>query len=299
MPEPIVVAIPTFRRQGQLSALLSAVLPQAASVGADVLVVDNDPEQSAASICSELGVLYVAEPAAGLAAVRNRALDAAEGHAALVFIDDDEVPDADWLSRLVARWRDTGAAAVSGRVESLFPPEFDDPWVRDGGFFTRVRFEDGAVQSAAPTNNLLLDLEFVRREGLRFDERFGLTGGEDILFTSQLVRRGGRIISAPAAIVFDPVAPERLTRQWVLRRAYRVGISAVRVDLAVRPSLIRRIRWVAKGAARVAVGSARRVLGMVTRTPRHDARGARAVWRGAGMVAAAFGADYDEYARRR
>ncbi|MFG6492860.1 glycosyltransferase family 2 protein [Microbacterium sp. P03] len=300
MAEPkIVVAVPTFKRPQALDSLLTALREQTAGLPARVLVIDNDPDGSASEVCARHEVTYVREPSAGLAAVRNRALDESPAEDALAFIDDDELPGAGWLPTLVERWMRSGATAVSGRVESRFPEGFDDPWIRAGGFFTRIAFDDGAHQPFAPTNNLLLDLAFTREHSLRFDSDFGMSGGEDILFTTQIVAAGGTIVSCPAALVYDDVAADRLNRSWVLRRAYRVGISTVRADLVDRHGLARRARWIARGAARLAAGSGRWLWGSLSRSDKHEARGARAAARGAGMVMAAFGADYAEYAHRR
>lgn len=303
----VTVAVPTFHRLEQLRDLLP-LLRREADAASDatgarivILVIDNDPDASARSTAVDAGAEYAVEPARGLAAVRNRAIAESTVSAALVFIDDDELPVVGWLTRLIERWRATGAAAVSGRVESIFRTD-PDPWIAAGGFFTRVAFADGAAQPAAPTNNLLLDLDFVRAHDLAFDDAFGLSGGEDIHFTRRLVALGGRIVSAPDAVVHDPVAPGRLTRRWVLQRAYRVGISTARVDAAtatgVGGGLRSRAASVLNGLARIIAGSARWVLGTVTRSDRHSARGARAVARGGGMVLGALGVDFAEYARR-
>ncbi len=296
-PRDVLVAIPTFHRPAQLDALLAALAPQLDAARAQVLVIDNDPAGSAREVVGDRA-RYVVEPGRGLAAVRNRALDEATGAGALVFIDDDEVPAPDWLPTLVDTWRRTGAEAVSGRVETRFPADFADPWIEQGGFFTRVRFAPGASQAVAATNNLLLDLAAVARLGLRFDARLGLTGGEDILFTSLLVKGGGRIVSAPDALVYDDVTADRLTRRWVLRRAYRVGLSTVATQRFAGAGTAVRVKGAAAGAARVAAGAARWALGALTRSPRHAARGARATYRGAGMIAGALGLDYREYALR-
>lgn len=298
MTAEVVVAIPSFHRPVELATLLEALRPQAAEVGARVLVIDNDPEGSARPVAERFAVDVVVESARGLAAVRNRALDEAAAQDALVFIDDDEVPDADWLPTLVERWRTSAAAAVSGRVETTFPGGWTDAWITAGGFFRRVRFADGATQAAAATNNLLLDLRFVRREGLRFDQEFGLSGGEDILFTKQLVRAGGTIVSCPDALVHDVVDPARLNRRWVLRRAYRVGVTAVSTELRLGGGLRARAKGLVGGAGRVVVGGLRQAFGTVTRSASHSARGARAAWRGAGMVAGSLGRTYQEYALR-
>lgn len=298
MSGDVVVAVPTYLRPESLVGLLSALIPQAAASASEVLVVDNDPRGSARQIADSAGVRYVVEPTRGLAAVRNRALDEASSARALVFIDDDEIPAEGWLDALIHRWRITGASAVSGRVDTVFPTGWRDPWIEEGGFFRRVRFADGARQRSAATNNLLIDLGFVRRLGLRFDPAFGLSGGEDIMFTSRMVAAGGVIVSCPAAVVLDAVSPERLSRRWVLLRAYRVGVSTVRVELALKPGPRTRGRWAAHGAARMIIGTARAFWGTLRGSVTHRARGRRAMARGAGMFAGSVGIDYAEYARR-
>ena len=48
----------------------------------------------------------------------------------------------------------------------------------------------GTRVTVAATNNLLLDLPPIRAHGLDFDERFGLSGGSDTLFTRKLAKLG-------------------------------------------------------------------------------------------------------------
>jgi succinoglycan biosynthesis protein ExoM len=135
----VAVTVPTFHRPAQLARLLAVVGAQAAStpgIRTTIIVVDNDPAGSAAGAAHAAGALHVIEPARGLAAVRNAALDAATaaGADALVFIDDDEIPDDGWLAALVAPWAAGRADAVSGEVHSVFE-EGVDPWIIAGGFF--------------------------------------------------------------------------------------------------------------------------------------------------------------------
>ena len=89
-----------------------------------------------------------------------------------------------------------------------------------------------------------------------------------------LLLRGTQLPEGTAGgfvVVFDDVTPERLTHPWVLRRAYRVGISTVVTRTVVHGGLAVRLRGLAGGAARVVVGGARWLLGWVTRAPRHAA----------------------------
>jgi hypothetical protein len=103
------------------------------------------------------------------------------------------------------------------------------------------------------------------------------------------------------AEVTDEVPVSRITRAWVLQRAYRSGNSWSRTSLALEPSRLGRLRiragLLSKGAVRLVGGSAQSLLGRVRGSMRHDARGRRTARRGAGMIAGAFGGVYSEYAR--
>jgi hypothetical protein len=292
----------TYRRSDDLAAALPLVLDQAGQLDGpvEVLIVDNDPDGSARSqVEAFAGVRYEHEPKPGIAAARNRALDAASTDL-LVFIDDDERPVPGWLRALVSTYLDGRPAGVVGPVVSEFaaPP---DPWIVAGGFFVRRRPATGTEVTVAATNNLLLDLAQVRRRGLRFDGRFGVTGGSDTLFTRQLTASGGCLVWCAEAGVVDVVPVERLTRRWVLRRAFRSGNSASLVELELAgapPDRTRaRIRQLGRGAARLGGGAVRLAAGTLTRRTAVRAAGARNLARGAGLVAGAFGRAYAEYAR--
>lgn len=309
----VTVAVLTFRRPADLSAGLPMLLAQAAEVNAaslgqrtvDVLVVDNDPEGTARAVAQrhESDMLrYVVEVEAGIAAARNRALDEAAGTDLMIFIDDDERPCASWLRALLDAQADSGAAGVAGAVVSRFEQPLD-PWIAAGGFFERPRVRTGTSVQAAATNNLLLDLRQIRRLGLRFDPAFGLTGGEDTLFTRSLIGRGGRIVWCDEAVVTDEVPVDRATRRWVLLRGVSSGNTAARVEYALAggsgfgsPT---GLRVGVGGLLRVAAGGLRWLLGMVLRSLRHRAGGLRTASRGVGMALGAAGYVYREYDRGR
>lgn len=309
-PLRVTVAVLTYLRTDELAEGLPFVLEQARALerdsagrcGVRVVVVDNDPGGSAADVVARYpAVDYRLESVAGVSAARNRALQAASDSDLIVFIDDDERPHACWLSSLVATQRVSGAAAVAGRVLEAFDDE-PEPWIRAGRFFVRPSLPTGTEVQVAGAGNLLLDLRRVREIGLSFDTRFGLSGGEDTLFTAMLRRRGGRLVWCNEAVVTDRVPNSRATREWVLHRAWSHGNTDTLVSLALAESrperLSARVRAGVRGAARIVGGAARQALGRVTGDDMHDARGRRAVWRGAGMVAGALGLVYQEYARQ-
>ncbi|MER6974636.1 glycosyltransferase [Nocardioides sp. NPDC000445] len=303
MTRPVWVCMLTYRRPEGLAEAIGMLRAQLDLVpGARLLVVDNDEQPSASGAVAEAAggdvrVRYVHEPTPGIAAARNRALDEAGPDAVVVFIDDDEQPSEKWLATLLACWEQTGAAAVVGPVLSTFAAE-PDPWITAGGFFVRLRHATGTVVTTAATNNLLLDMAQVG--ALRFDLGFGLSGGSDTVFTRTLSAAGGRIVWCDEAPVRDLVPADRATRAWVSARASRIGNSDSRVQVYLAPPgrrPIARLRATARGLIRVLGGSSRIVLGRLTGSLAHHARGTRTLLRGVGMLRGAWGSHVAEYAR--
>lgn len=308
----LVVAIPTFKRPERLVQTLQLVgeqlapLIEARQAGAvSILVIDNDPAESARSVVADeyagVATRYVAEATPGIPAVRNRALDESADVDLLSFIDDDEVPLEGWISSLLVTWSNSGRpAAVMGRVVSLFDPDAD-PWVLESGLFRRPQRPTGTEISVAATGNLLLDLNQVRSSGVRFDQRIGLGGGSDTLFSMGLKKTGARLVWCNESVTEDTVEPERQTRPWALKRSFSHGNVSVLVQLRLesRPArrLLIRAKGIAGGAARVVAGYARHLFGRATRSIRHDAQGLRLAYRGAGMISASVGQTYSAYSR--
>ena len=344
----LTIAMLTYRRNNYLAQVIPELLAQAddvcdAQTTASVLIVDNDPQAGARAVVeaaraalageqpqtaeppeqavlsepsgsadsdkATLRLVYVHEPEPGIVAGRNRALSQAHGSDALIFIDDDEIPSPGWLKALVSTWRAQGCAAVTGPT----PPTFEvDPsaWVVASGAFDSWEAADGAQVRSADTGNLLLDLAVVEGLGLRFDPRYGLTGGEDSLFTRQLTLAGGVIRFAAGAVVTKRVPAARARRTWVLERSLRSGSSwaRVRIDTAGpadggasgRLARLRlRLGYGAKGLAKAGIDGARagvaRIRGDVPAQARYEvsSRG------GLGMVVGALGVQVREYGRPR
>lgn len=300
-----VVAVLTYRRTQLLPLLLAELVAQAATVAprAEVLVVDNDPDGSAAGVVLRWaghGVRYAHEPRPGISAARNRALAEASGADVLVFIDDDELPSAGWLAQLVGSWRTWGCAAVAGPVSArLLAPA--SAWVAGTGVFDRRREVTGALLGGAGAGNLLLDVRQVRELGLTFDERLGLTGGEDTLFTHQLVHRGGELRWCDEAEAVESVPADRVTRAWVLRRCFRSAGSWSRAEVSLAGGAAGRLRRragiLAKAAVRVALAAGALAVAATRRdaAARGAAVGTLAAY--AGLVVGAVGFVPGEYAR--
>ncbi|MEO6944859.1 MAG: glycosyltransferase [Lacisediminihabitans sp.] len=305
----VTVVVLSYRRPEELSRALPIITAQAEEcnrdprIDASVLIVDNDPAGSAEETvrkCDSPLVRYVIEPTPGIAAARNRGLLEARRPGLLVFIDDDEAPMDNWLRPLLETWRQTQAAAVMGKVISQFEQE-PDPWIIAGDFFWRPTRVTGTPVRVAAAGNLLLDLRQVDALGLSFDDRYGLSGGEDTLFSKQLIQRGGSIVWCEESKAIDFVPLSRSTRGWVIGRSRSAGNTTSTIDIQLassgRARFLAHSAALAAGCGRVVGGSLRCAAGLVTRSLRHQARGLRTVNRGIGMIAAGVGIRFQEYAR--
>jgi hypothetical protein len=219
---------------------------------------------------------------------------------ALVFIDDDETAAEHWLPRVVEQWRKDGSAAVAGPVRRTFEVE-PDPFVVGSEVFARRTFRSGEHVPWAATSNLLLDMKQIRGYDLRFDDRYGISGGSDSLFTKTLVARGGVISWCDEAEVLDPVPASRATRAWVARRTLRLGNvwTRTRVDTA-SSSLHRLVRRADahKLAAYVFLrGLVFTIRGLLTRNPADCGYGICRITSGIGVLSGAYGYVYHEYRR--
>lgn len=308
----LTVTVLTYKRPADLAAILPLLLEQALSVqsaelSVEILVVDNEPSAGArdqvtafTAESSRIHIRYENEVTPGISAARNRALDATNGSDLIVFIDDDERPRDGWLASLLLAKTEFRADAVVGPVISEY--EFEpDPWILAGDFFRRRRLPTGSALTVAATNNLLLDLACVRSLNMRFDLDFGITGGDDTMFTRQFHQRGATMVWCDEAIVVDAVPAKRLTRKWVLQRAFSSGNTWSLVALKIEPNCFlrqtRRLELGVRASVRIVAGFLRAAFGYLALSMRHQAKGSRTLARGAGMMAGAWGYGFEEYKR--
>ena len=249
----------TYKRPDWLSKALLSVLSQ--EVDADcqfsVVVIDNDPDASAASTVAEISnrfpprVRYFHEPQKGIARARNRALSEAQEFDFVCSIDDDEFALPGWLRQLVQIQTETGADVVCGPVI----PEFENApeWVRKGGFFAPKTHLNRAAIRWVATNNLIMKGEIARN--YRFDTRFDKTSGEDTHFFERVRMDGKRFVWAADAKVVEIVPAGRTTARWIIDRARSTANRVTRTMLYLRPGLRTRIIRAGKAMGGLIVGA--------------------------------------------
>lgn len=300
-PVRVAVAIATYARPTMLAELLDSLARLEADPGAEVrvIVVDNDAGGSARAVVDRTALPfpleYAVEPERNISLARNRAVRLAlEWRADFVaFVDDDEAASPGWLRELLEMQRRSGAEVVMGAVRPRYDPGVP-PWVVRGGFFEQPAAGPGAPLAVASTNNVLVSAGLLADLAGPFDPRFGISGGGDSLFFIRAGRGGARLVWAPGSVVSESIPASRARAGWILRRAFRVGNSAVWCERALEPPSRRLAGRVAKAAARLLLGAV-----LLSPSLLLGRRGAvRALWNvcyGAGALAALAGHRYHEY----
>lgn len=282
MNTELSVIICTWNRDAMLADTLAS-WREVVSGGrrVELVIVDNASTDGTAAVCAAFlddapgEARVVHEPQPGLSFARNRGL--AESRAEIVaFVDDDVYFDPAWVrSVLDAFATHPGAGAIGGRSVPVF--EVPRPrWVHDSMFVYYGSTHSGDRLRAMhfPEHPFGVNMAF-RREvfdrvgGFRTDlGRIGaslLSNEEKDLF--QRVHEAGiEVLYVPGAVIHHRVPAERVSKTWLLRRAYWQGISNVVFDArlagrsraALARTLWRSAHIAVPGALKLA---AKRVLG--------------------------------------
>lgn len=301
--EKVDVCVLAYRRPQSLLRLLGALqelrFPDEPPE-LRVLVVDNDPEESAREVCEDARswlsapLVYIVEKRRGIPQARNAALAASLAHSDfLAFVDDDEMPEPDWLAELLRVQRARNADAVAGPVLPRFEPGAAR-WLTRGGLFEQTRHATGARIDYAYTNNVLVRTAALAQMDALFDERLALSGGSDSEFFARFAASGRRIVWADAAIAHEWVPASRVSVRWLLARGFRVGCSSARVERR-RASPRRSDAWIlANGCWCMLKGAL--LLGFAVLQGRPAAvRALRLLCYGAGRLYGLGGFVYEEY----
>ena len=299
MPGPgtirVAICICTFKRQKMLRELLGGIAQltfrKVRTPQIQIVVVDNDQLGTAREACETASlpklVKYVVEPRCGITHARNRAITEAGPVDFIAFIDDDEVPSAQWLDELLWTQEEFGADVVSGPVSPRFAQEVAD-WVKTGRFFDARLSATGTPRKTCACNNVLVAIDVFRRVP-KFDEAFALSGAEDTDFFLRAHQAGCRIVWSQEAVVFEAVSPKRGTIAWLLRREYQTGNGWVFCEARANGSLRNWIVRFARACGHIILGSLNSILRFVMLDKVAAVRSLQRVSLGMGMLTALAG----------
>ena len=226
------IIVPTRLRAGYLEVALASIAPQAAAVGAELIVVDDGPDPATEAAARQHGAAYVAHPASrGLNAARNSGIDHAAGEL-LVFVDDDVEVRPGWLAALLAAHAeaDLDVGVLTGPIHARLEDHRLRSCGREGPPITAQDHgpQDRDVPSAWGAN-MTVRRAAIDRVG-RFDEQRELYGDEQE-WQGRLLAAGGRIRDVAAAALDHRRAGDDARLRSLAAAAYRRGASSRRFDV--------------------------------------------------------------------
>jgi succinoglycan biosynthesis protein ExoM len=237
----ILIAVCTCQREAQLAICLNSIVRQALPLDwtVELLVVENGAAGNALSIVNEarktaaFEILYEQEALLGIPFARNRALEIANSRDCdwMIFIDDDEIADDDWLLNYAGALKNYPADVIHGKVIYQFPAS--DNWAhlleRNASNDKRI---DGKVVHSAATNNVMFSARLFasNQMALSFDTALRFSGGSDTEFFNRARRAGAKIVYSAKPVVYETVPMERCTLKRLMQRDARVTAAAVYID---------------------------------------------------------------------
>lgn len=292
----IVLGICTYRRPEELRKLLESLPHLQGMDSLDIVVADNDAGGQGMQVCQSMPDNYpfnisaMSVTTSGISAVRNAVVTKALSLQPdmLVFLDDDEWPEKQWLSELLKVQAQFDADLVGGPTRPVFP-EHANPALTDNPYYgADMQLPDGSECQLQAGGNFLIRASVMQHYAPAFfDEAFSHSGSEDLAFFTRLAADGCSMRWAANAIVHEPVPESRLTPDWLKQRVINIHNSRVRVTQHLQPTLSAALIRALKTCALTAAASLLSIVGLVSPAHRHEAQLLR--WKLRGKVTAHLG----------
>ncbi len=224
--ERLLEKLSTFEWRGLDRHNIHLLVVDNAPLNANRVLVDAFKEGGAAPINAS----YHEEWQRGLVHARNTAFRIAleSGADLIATLDDDDIPQEDWLLRLIEKQRETSVDIVYGTLHAHSSTRVIKQ-ENDRGF--------GLPPFHTSIANMLITEKLLHMigkgkgegEGQFFDSRFNLIGREDTDFCIVALKAGATIASCPQSIVYFYREPSRLSSLALFRRGVAKGYATMEI----------------------------------------------------------------------
>lgn len=239
------VALCTHNHADRLTRTLADLAQmRAPDVPWEFLIIDNASSDATPAILEGHAwpqgwqVRVVREDKLGLSNARNRAIQEARGEY-VIFMDDDETADPDWLCAFERLVEAHSPDAFGGRIDVMFE-DMRPSWLADEllAFLGELHRADTIVQLTDP-GSFFHGGNFGFRKSVcetvgGFDSMLGRkgtdnTGGEEVDFYRRLLAAGFRVWWTPEAVIYHRIQAAKLKRGYFLDLHFRQGkMEAIR-----------------------------------------------------------------------
>ena len=231
-PPIFSIVIPTHARPDGLRACLAGIAALRTSRTAfEVIVVSDGGAETTASLRAglpdDLAVTAVNQPRGGPGSARNAGARLAGGRY-LAFIDDDCVPDSEWLNALSRAFEDDDRRLLGGRVENaLTGSAWSDASERITEFVYEHNRKPTAREPFFTTNNIAVRADLFESLG-GFLTTIPAHTAEDKEFCTRWRASGLALAHVPDAVVKHA---HHLTLRRFLRQHFNYGRGILAIRL--------------------------------------------------------------------
>jgi len=252
------VIIVTYNRARYCNELLWEIVKNQLCAPKEIVVVDNGSDEefmvngNVAEVAERKSIrirLLRLASSETSAYARNTGMNVSSGET-LAFIDDDALPDSNWLCALSKKHME-GYDIVGGLVLPLYMSKLPKWWNEEVlGHYVSVRNDTAKnIVGKVWAGNLSVRREVFEKIGF-MNPRLGkvkgkLTGYEETEFIERAFTEGFKVAFESKAIVYHRVSPQRLTLNYVLKRGFYLGFSEALKDrvsgMSVGGKILRRV----------------------------------------------------------
>lgn len=247
----ISVCIATYKRPELLEKLLFSLLNQKSidEYKLEIIVVDNDINKTAQPAINKFNDIikgnprftlkYDMQPVKNIALTRNKTVEMASGNY-LFFIDDDEFAEEFCIMHHLKTLEEFDADVTMGNVYPYFEANIPD-YIRKAYPYSKINDEDGKNSKFFNSGNTMISLENLKKEFIKFNPEYGITGGSDNELFYKLYKTGAKITSCSSSVAYEFIPPARANVKWLLRRVFRTGNNYTRTLLQNTDGSFRKI----------------------------------------------------------
>lgn len=251
----LTIIISTYNNSASLERTLRSLAQQDADKALwECVVVNNASTDNTQSVVEKLieeldiNIRLVAEPQQGLSYARNKGIAESKGEF-LVFIDDDETVNKEFVSSYIDLYLNHGAFAAGGKVVARYDsgrPKWMSKYTEKmianpidlGRSVTTFPFDVMPAGGNMGFNRAIFNLYggFDADLGRKGKE---LLGGEENDIFNRIRSLGERVYYTPHAIVYHHISEQKLTEEYFDKLSYGVGKSKrVRAEKAGEMSIL-------------------------------------------------------------
>lgn len=236
----LTVAVCTYNRAGRLPKLIESLRALAAPIPFEILIVNNNSTDDTLEVLKRLAIPHpvalrvVTETRQGIPYARNRAVEECLDRDYMLFMDDDQLPEAHWIEAAINAFETTNADCLGGRIMVRVPGDHPPKWLRPSvlGFLgaldhgtKRFRIQDTSTPIWSGNVGYRMSL-FREHPEIRFDTRYnragvGIGGGEDVIMFRTLLERGFALHYVPE------MAVDHFVEEWKMHRRYFLKLHFV------------------------------------------------------------------------